>query len=492
MKSITLKRINKTQAGKSLFHEGSFSVSARDRVAILGDNGVGKSTLLKIMVGLEAVDEGTVMTDGKTAYLSQQTLLSDYTSISDFLRQTSTPPLALQIIKKFGVVSSSLLEQDNISALSGGQQRVIEIAALLATGAMFICLDEPENHLDIKARHILSELLKSYWGAVIFVSHDQHLIDSVAKTTLTIENEKFILAAHTSYTMLLANQDKRQIRQEQLYRDQAKRVQKMTDTVAELKRQTTLSDAKAKTYQMKKRQLAEEVDLLKDLPRTTQALPRIHLQDVEKKSGKMIVSLDNVAIGYNKTVLFKDVTLNIHFGERVCIIARNGTGKTSLLNVIQRKLLPKQGVVRLGVNMKVASFAQDQLDLMGQTPLEHMISLGYSLSAARAMLSELNFSSAEILMLSTRLSGGQKQRLRLAMLFYQNPDFVILDEPTNNLDQKNWQLLCDLLTIYQGTVLLVTHDQALLQNITKPIFWTINKQQIKVDYRPLATIIDTL
>ncbi len=478
MKTITLKNISKTLAQKTLFTNVSLSIVQRDRVAIIGNNGTGKSTLLKIMVGVESVDEGEVQVNQSVAYIGQEFAGDRTLSVAEYLSQQKVTAGVHAIIKKFGIINPSLLENGNLSELSGGQLRVLEIACVLSRGPMFLCIDEPENHLDIKVRHILTGLLQDYWGAVIMVSHDHILINSLTKKIVLIEHEAVSVTTDLTYEELVEERLKRQDLMRHDYQMAKRKLTKMANLVTELKRQTTFSDSKAKTYQMKKRQLATEKELVETMIRPDTRRPEIRAGEVEQKQGKLIVQLNEVSGGYGTTTLFSKVNLDIRFGQKLCILGRNGTGKTTLLRLITGGIEPQAGEVRTGVNINTVVFSQHSELPLQNTAFELFAAIGISKDSARSILTRLMFTKAEMDMVTERLSGGQKQRLRLALMFYAKPDFVILDEPTNNLDPVNWQFLVELVEEFEGTVLCVTHDQSFLEAINELIILVVAKKTL--------------
>jgi ATPase subunit of ABC transporter with duplicated ATPase domains len=478
MKTIILKNVSKSLAQKTLFTSVSFVIAQHERVAIIGNNGTGKSTLLKIMAGLEPADEGQVNINESAAYVGQEFNGNRMLSIAEYLSQQKATARIHAIIKKFGVISPQLLEKGNLSELSGGQLRVLEIAAVLSRGPMFLCIDEPENHLDIKVRHILTDLLRDYWGAVIMVSHDHTLINSLTKKIVLIEHETVSVTNDLTYEELVEVRLKRKDLMRHDYQVAKQKLTKMTNLVTELRRQTTFSDSKAKTYQMKKRQLAKERKLVETMARPDNHQLKIQAGEVEQKQGKLIVQLNEVSCGYDTIRLFSKVSLDIRFGQKLCLLGRNGTGKTTLLKLITGAIEPQAGEMRRGVNINTVVFSQHSELPRQSTAFELFATINISKDSAWSILTHLLFTKEEMNMATECLSGGQKQRLRLALMFYAKPDFVILDEPTNNLDPVNWQFLVELVREFEGTVLFVTHDKSFLEAINDLIILVVAKNTL--------------
>lgn len=482
MKTITIKNLSKSYAGKTLFEKANFTVSTNDRLAIIGENGAGKSTLLKIIAGLDDADEGQIINERLSiAYVAQDFSGDSSLTVIEYLNKMRATPKAHLILKDFGILKSGEIETAVLSSLSGGQRRVVEIAAVLSMGPMFLCIDEPENHLDIKVRSILTELLRKYWGAVLFVSHDHYLVNQLANKIALVEDEKVTINSGLTYEDFLSQRDVHRNRAVDSYKSETKQISKLGKTVAELRRQTTFSDAKAKTYQMKKRQLEQRQEALGDRPPVESPVAKLNSLAVEQKQGKLIVSLDNIDYSYEPDKpLLKEVTLDIRFGQKICLVGRNGAGKSSLLKLLLGNLEPSVGSVRLGSAIKVEALSQHDSLLPDQTPREQLAELGIKEVEARRILAGLLFTPSQVDTVTRLLSGGQKQRLRFALMFYARPDFIVLDEPTNNLDPTTWQLFVGLVNNFSGTVLIVTHDRSFIESLSNPVVWVLAKKTVKV------------
>jgi ATPase subunit of ABC transporter with duplicated ATPase domains len=438
------------------------------------------------MAGLETADEGDVQISQSVAYIAQEFSGDTSLTITSYLTQQRVTANIYGIIKKFGIIKPHLVEGGKLSELSGGQLRVLEIAAVLSRGPMFLCIDEPENHLDIKVRSVLTDVLQDYFGAIIMVSHDHTLINSLTKKIVLIDLQHVTVTTDFSYEELVEERSKRQDTRHHDYVMAKRKLTKMSNLVTELKRQTTFSDSKAKTYQMKKRQLAAEKEVVDTMIRPDKRRPEVKVGEVDQKQGKLIVQL---SAGYNDVLVFSHVSLDVRFGQKLCLIGRNGAGKTTLLQLIAGNLVPQSGTVRLGVNINSVVFSQHNELPRESTAFELLADIGLTRDTARSILNRLLFTKPEMEMVTERLSGGQQQRLRLALLFYAKPDFVILDEPTNNLDPINWQFLVELVHEFGGTVLFVTHDRSFLEAIEGLIIIVLAKKTLT---RVWGTIDDAL
>jgi ATPase subunit of ABC transporter with duplicated ATPase domains len=491
MNTITIKNISKSYFTKTLFEEVSFSVTKGDRVAIVGTNGAGKSTLLKIIAGKVTPDKGKIIQELTTIdYISQEFTGETSVSILEYLDTTQATPRVFDIIKKFGVVSEDQVENAFLETLSEGQKRVVEISAVLSRSPMFLCIDEPENHLDIKTRMILSEILQNYWGAVLFVSHDRYLINDIANKILSIQNHCGVLSAGKTYEQFLEEEALKTSGALARFRAEDTALIKLEDSVRMLKARTRYNDAQAKTYQMKKKQLKERRTALGR--RSDIDPPKLDLETgfVKQKQGKLILGTKKVGFSYSESPrILKGVNVDMRFGDTVVLLGRNGTGKTSFLKLIMQELIPTEGEVRIGNNLRIEYV--DQLNSLDSTmsPLEHFYDRGFGEEDARSILAKFHFTQSESEIALEILSGGQQQRFKFLLLFKVNPEFIILDEPTNNLDPATWKLLLDLVNEFTGSLLLVSHDRSFVEGVKDKRIWVLKNKTIKESWSELDKVL---
>ncbi|MFO7797696.1 MAG: DUF599 family protein [Promethearchaeia archaeon] len=212
MKSITVKNISKSFQNRTLFAAVSFTVQKGDRVAITGQNGAGKSTLLKIIAGIERCDEGTLIKEKVTCrYIPQEFSGNTSVSIVEYLDEMHATARVFDILFRFAAITEAHIENGYVHELSEGQKRILEIAAVLSHAPMFVCIDEPENHLDITARSVLTDLLQEYWGAVLFVSHDRSLVNQLSNKIVSIQNEQAVLVTGKTYEEFVAAEQQKRI-----------------------------------------------------------------------------------------------------------------------------------------------------------------------------------------------------------------------------------------------------------------------------------------
>jgi ATP-binding cassette subfamily F protein uup len=494
MNTITIKNLTKSYFEKILFQEVSFSVAKGDRIAIVGTNGAGKSTLLKIIAGKVTPDTGKIIQERVSIeYISQEFAGDTSVRILEYFDSTQATPRVFELIKQFGVVTEDQIENAYMHTLSEGQKRVVEIACVLSKAPMFLCIDEPENHLDIKSRMILSEILQNYWGAVLFVSHDRHLINDICNKIYSLQNGSGVLSVGKTYEQFLKEEALKTGRALAYWKSEDRALKKLEDSVRMLKKRTRYGDSQARTYQMKKRQLEER---RASLGRRSEIEPpslELGTGFVKQKQGKLILSTEKSGFAYatGPTVL-KNITTDMRFGEKVVLLGRNGSGKTSFLKLISGELMPSEGTIQIGNDVKVEYVDQNKSLDATVSPLEHFCQRGFGEEDARSILAAFHFSQSESETALKILSGGQQQRFQFLLLFKVKPEFIILDEPTNNLDPATWELLLNLVNEFTGSLLLVSHDRSFVEQMTGKRLWVLKNKTIKESWAELDDVLEEL
>jgi len=464
-----------------------------DRIAVTGPNGAGKSTLLKIIAGIESHDSGRLIKEKVSCdYIAQEFAGDSSLSVLEYLDAVQATSNVFAIIKRFGVITDDQLENSYVHELSGGQQRVLEITSVLSRSPMFLCIDEPENHLDIKTRMVLVKLLQEYWGAVLVVSHDRYLVNEIASKILQLQDQKTTLMSGVTYEEFM--QTERQNRSSALadWKAESRALNKLTETVRMLKARTRYNDAQAKTYQMKKRQLAERQQELGRRPDREQTV-QIEVGAVRQKTGKRIFGCTDVQFHFpEQPPILKHINLELRFGDRVVLFGRNGTGKSTFLRLLKQELVPQVGQVTVGIETNIQHISQtDTLD-GDKSLLEHLYEYNYTQQQARSLLAQFLFTQSEATVALKTLSRGQQQRFMFLLLFKHNPECIVLDEPTNNLDPDTWDLLLQLITEYTGSLLLVSHDRYFIEQLSDLKQWVLKKGVIKESWASLDAILERL
>lgn len=490
MSSITVRDATKYFDHKLVLSDANITLSNDQKVVLVGENGAGKTTLLKLMSGELLPDSGEIFTDLWVDRILVQQEFHDYESaitVRQYLGSLWQKVIRLMAPLNF---SQSVFDQD-ISSLSGGQKRLIELAKAFATSNAFLLLDEPENHLDFIARQWLIDQINVSRGGVVLVSHDQYVIDQVANTIIEIEDGETMVFTG-SYQGYLENR-------ERLLKGELRQWKQREDEIAHFKR--VVSDLKqwakrnsdfAKTYQSKVKKLAKLRDEQTDKPQLERRSIKARLNPVERKGGKKILSFHNYGLTIGGRELVREFTQDLWFGEKICLFGLNGCGKTSIFRTIRGDFTPTTGSVRVGPSIRVGFFSQDHAEeIDGKlTPYEEIQRIfGGNEGKIRPLLSRFLFDQISMHQKIETLSGGQKTRLRFAKLFNGDPELLLLDEPTNHLDRMTWDVLCESIKNFNGTVLLVSHDRAFVdQTVSK--LWTFEEGLIKEYFGNMSEYIE--
>lgn len=464
---------------RTIFEGVTVGLNEGDRIGIVGRNGDGKSTLMKILAGRLEPDSGRVTVRGGTriGYLDQSDVLDDDHTVG-YAIVGDTPEYEWASQSRIRDVISGLVSDlpwdAPVSSLSGGQRRRVALASLLAQEWDVLMLDEPTNHLDVEAITWLAKHLKSRWsknaGGLMVVTHDRWFLDEICTDTWEV-HDRIVEPFEGGYAAYILQ---RVERDRQAAAAEAKRQNLMRKELAWLRR-----GAPARTSKPKFRIDAANA-LIADVPpvRDTVELKKMAVS----RLGKDVVDLENVSVVYDdpsmpggKRPVLKKVTWRIAPGERIGILGVNGAGKSTLLSLVTGDLKPTEGRVKHGKTVKIATLTQ-QLDELNEVANDRVsdvigrkkrsyIADGKELSPSQ-MLERLGFTSAQLSTPVKDLSGGQKRRLQLMLILLDEPNVLILDEPSNDLDTDMLAAMEDLLDTWPGTLLVVSHDRYLMERVT--------------------------
>ena len=464
---------------RTIFEGITVGLNEGDRIGIVGRNGDGKSTLMKILAGRLEPDSGRVTVRGGTriGYLDQSDVLDDDHTVG-YAIVDDTPEYEWASQARIRDVISGLVSDlpwdAPVSSLSGGQRRRVALASLLAQEWDVLMLDEPTNHLDVEAITWLAGHLKSRWsknaGGLMVVTHDRWFLDEICTDTWEV-HDRIVEPFEGGYAAYILQ---RVERDRQAAAAEAKRQNLMRKELAWLRR-----GAPARTSKPKFRIDAANA-LIADVPpvRDTVELKKMAVS----RLGKDVVDLENVSVVYDdpsmpngKRPVLKKVTWHIAPGERTGILGVNGAGKSTLLSLVTGDLKPTEGRVKHGKTVKIATLTQ-QLDELNEVANDRVsdvigrkkrsyIADGKELSPSQ-MLERLGFTSAQLSTPVKDLSGGQKRRLQLMLILLDEPNVLILDEPSNDLDTDMLAAMEDLLDTWPGTLLVVSHDRYLMERVT--------------------------
>jgi ABC transport system ATP-binding/permease protein len=496
MSLITLLDASLAYGHVALLDRAGFSLEARERVGLIGRNGTGKSSLLRILSGLERPDEGQlhVQQGLRIAYVSQEPLLDATHTIYEAVQEGLSP--VLQLIEDYThsrgdlhALQSQIEALDGwsweqrlsetlhrlhldpvarIDSLSGGNRKRVALARALVTRPDVLLLDEPTNHLDLDSIHWLEDLLLAYRGSVITISHDRAFLDRVATRMVELDRGKL-----SSYPGNFAQYQA--LKEEQLAQEAT--INARADKLLAQEEVWVRKGVEARRTRAQGR-INRLVALRQARAQRREAVGHVRLEVASgAPSGKIVADLDKVsksfrgADGSARTVV-REFSGTILRGDKMGLIGPNGAGKTTLLKLILGELTPDSGAVRQGSNLSVAYFDQmrEQIDLDASledfiSPGSEWIEIGQRRTHVKSYLGDFLFSPARASSPVRSLSGGERNRLLLARLFARPANVLVLDEPTNDLDIDTLELLEDLLQQYEGTVFLVSHDRRFLDNV---------------------------
>jgi len=499
-KTISLKNISQSFLEKSILEGVSFKLTDDERVCIVGDNGTGKSTLLKIISGTLEPTAGSMDTTGhvRTYYVTQEFAPRDAArTIEKYMLAHASVTLYKKIFS-FGKTLGFDLEKHSAKVcalLSGGQQKILALSVGLATSPDFLLLDEPENHLDIVSRLELIKLLQAYRGGVLFVSHDRLMIDSIATKVAEVANKK-VWISEGAYQDYIDKRLERIAGLQRAYDQVTKRIRALEGMLPILEAKA-FRGKEVSSYLKRKAELVELKAQQKEEGRADDRRTSIKLQrgTSDLHNGKLLCRITDAAFRYEgaKGDIFKDISLDIRTGSHIVLLGRNGSGKSTFLKGMTGNLALTKGCVTWAEGITTSYFDQHASFDPEKTALDVVIeALAKPDKESRAALGAMKFAVEKMATPTGQLSGGERMRLRFAIVFGTNPDFIILDEPTNHLDEVTWQILLDACNNSKSTILLVTHDYEFIQDLKSKVFWLIKSQTIKERHKDLEELIEEL
>lgn len=497
-----------------LFHNMNMQIQEHGRTALVGRNGAGKTTFLKIIAGLTEPDEGTVThaRDLTIGYLAQNQGLDSQNSIWAELDSVFAPLHELEkqlhelenqlgtltpkaadyqdVLASYDRLSEQFKKQGgyeyasrmrgvlhgfgfdegmydtSVNALSGGQKTKLALAKILLQSTNLLILDEPTNHLDMGVLSWLEDYLKSYQGALLIVSHDRYFLDRVVTDVYDLDN-KTLIHYTGNYTQFVAHKRERLQAEWKHYEQQQKEIAKLEDFVnRNIVRASTTKRAQARRKQLEK---------MDRLERPTTDDSSIHFQfHSDHASGNEVLDVDELNIGYQDQKLAGPLSFKVRKGQRVGIIGPNGIGKSTLLKTLLKKIPKLSGTIKFGANLEIGYYDQEQQQLHPEkTVLEEVWDDHPEVSEKdiRSLLGSFLFVGDDVYKPVSALSGGEKARLELTKLSFMPINFLILDEPTNHLDTDSREVLETAINEFDGTVLFISHDRYFLNQVATDILY---------------------
>lgn len=509
MKMLIGEDLSKSYVEKVLLGNASFSIQEKERVGLIGVNGTGKSTLLKIIAGLETADAGTITTsnDYTIGFLSQQPELNESFTVMEqiFSKDSNTNNVIRQyekclvqiqadpmneklqnelaklqsqmdqlqawdassnakaILNKLGITDTN----QQISNLSGGQKKRVALSQTLVEAADLLILDEPTNHLDFEAIEWLEDYLSKYQGAVLLVTHDRYFLDKVTNKIFELHNGTIYTYSGNYGDYLEA----KAIRQEEELKVEAKQKSLYRQELEWMRK-----GAKARTTKQKAR--IKRFEDLDEKVTSNSSSGELELLTGSARLGKKVMEVEDISLQFGSKVILNNVSLLIKQKDRVGIVGPNGVGKSTLLNIFAQKISPDHGKVDVGLTVKLGYYTQEQQEMnLEQRMIEYIKEEaevikgedGQHISASQ-LLERFLFPPHSHGTPIRKLSGGERKRLYLLRILMSQPNVLLLDEPTNDLDTETLTILEGYLEEFPGVVITVSHDRYFLDKVVDELF----------------------
>ena len=510
MIEIGINKITKDYGFGPILNDINFEVKTNERIALVGENGSGKSGLLNIIAGTIKPDSGTISIrkNAKIAYLKQlienrndnitvkdvlyegvkdlmnlrdklteyeekitnstpndiERLIVRYTNLqTEFINMSGYEIDAKveKVIKGFKIDKTILSRKFN--SLSGGEKTIITLASIIISEPDILLLDEPTNHLDIDTLEWLEDYLRKYKGTILMISHDRYFLDEVATKIILLENKK-INIFHGNYTKYLKENEERINKEFKDYKDQQKQIKAMEASIKRLIEYGNI--AKNEMFFKRAESIRKRLDKLEKLQKPIEK-DSIPLQFRSTRSGNIVLGLNNININYPDKTILKDASLKIFYQEKICLLGNNGSGKSSLVKYILTQSNNYGTNIKIGYIPQEISF-EDENKTVYEEAKDFFIGDETHL---RSALSKFYFFKDNILKRLKNLSGGEKVRLKLFCLIQKDINFLILDEPTNHIDIETKEILESALKEYKATLLFISHDRYFINSLATRIIY---------------------
>lgn len=518
---LSCNNISKSFNDKKILSDVSFNLNDQEKAAIVGINGAGKSTLFKIITNELPADKGDVIIpkDASVSYLSQHPdITSNRTIYEEMLdakkdiieMENSLRDIEIQmkhatddklqsLMNRYSALSHDFELKNgfaykseingilyglgfndndfskNIQTLSGGEKTRVFLGKMLISSPELILLDEPTNHLDMNSIIWLENYLSSYKGALLIISHDRFFIDKVATKIIEIENSNSRVFTG-NYTDYAKKKDALYKDQLKAYLNQQKEIKHQQEVIDKLKsfnREKSIKRAESREKMLDKIEVMDKPALINDKMKLS--------FETDITSGNDVLKVSNLSKSFNEKHLFSDINFEIHRGEKVAILGDNGTGKSTILKIINELIKPDSGNIEIGTNVYIGYYDQELKNLNEEnTIFEEISNTSFEISGTkvRNILAAFLFTEDDVFKKISSLSGGEKARVSLIKLMLSKANFLILDEPTNHLDMASKEILEEALNDYEGTLLYVSHDRYFINKTASRILELTHKNVI--------------
>nr|WP_122119491.1 ABC-F family ATP-binding cassette domain-containing protein [Alistipes megaguti] len=512
---ISIDNLTVSYGGWTLFDHISFLINPKDRIGLVGKNGAGKTTLLRIITGEQQPTSGAVTLNGDCTigYLPQTMRVADTTTlvqetakafeevlrleaeIEDLTRQITErtdyeSPAYEQLLHRLndaqdqyhilgGETRDADIEKTLLglgfkredfnratSEFSGGWRMRIELAKLLLRRPSIFLLDEPTNHLDIESIQWLEEYLKNYNGAVLLISHDRAFLDNVTNRTIELSLGK-ITDYKVPYSKYVVLRAERRAQQLAAYENQQRMIEKTEEFIEKFRYKPT------KSNQVQSR--IKQLERLERLEIEDEDLATLNIKfPPAPRSGQIVAEINDVGMSFGAKHVFSGANFTIEKGDRIAFVGRNGEGKTTMARILIGQLTPTEGSVRIGANVNIGYYAQNQDDLMdGEFTVYDTldrVAVGDIRTRLRDILGAFLFRGEDIDKKVKVLSGGERARLAMARMMLEPRNLLVLDEPTNHMDMRSKDILKNAILKYDGTVVVVSHDREFLDGMVQKVY----------------------
>lgn len=515
MIELELKEIEKYFGGNRIFNNITFEAQTLDRVGLIGKNGTGKTTVFKIIAGIENQDKGSISIrkNSTIGYLHQIPQFEEGFKVIDVLKtafemqyKISSELKVLEAkmanltgedleyaLRKYGDLNDIYEAKDGyeiegkiskvctglkfneeflnreFSKLSGGEKTIVMLGKILLENPDILLLDEPSNHLDVSSIEWLEGYLKVYKGTVIVISHDRYFLDRVVTKIVEIEDGETSFY-EGNYSYYVKEKKRRVFEQFEAFKDQQKKIKAMEKAIKQLRQWAIQADNEK--FFKRAASMQKRLDKIQRVDKPLIDTPKIKLDFAEaQRSGKDVVSIKGICKSFEDKRLLEDLYLDIRYGEATALIGKNGSGKSTIIKSILGEVIPDAGEIKLGANTKIGylpqniTFNNKDLNVLEAFREDITISEG----EARGILAKFLFYGERVFKSVKNLSGGEKSRLKLCKLIQNDINLLILDEPTNHLDIESREMLEEALIEFSGTILFISHDRFFINKLAERI-----------------------